>query len=170
LLDLGKGEEAAVEAHKALQILDTAKVLNDRPLAEAALAKALLTLHKPAEARKASEAASTVLGSRIATETKLIVEIAMATVLAASDHPEDRMQAESIFRQVIDDAERVGFVSEEFDARLGLAELELSSGSTASARTQLTALEKEAARRGWVTVARKAAADLNGIGSIPTRA
>jgi eukaryotic-like serine/threonine-protein kinase len=170
LLDLGKGEEAAVEAHKALQILDTAKVLNDRPLAEAALAKALLTLHKPAEARKASEAASAVLGSRIATETKLIVEIAMATVLAASDHPEDRMQAESIFRQVIDDAERVGFVSEEFDARLGLAELELSSGSTASARTQLTTLEKEAARRGWATVARKAAADLNGIGSIPTRA
>jgi len=123
LLDLGKGEEAAAEAHKALQILDTAKVLNDRPLAEAALAKALLTQHKPVEARKASEAASAVLGSRIAIETKLIVEIAMATVLAASDHPEDRMQAESIFRQVIDNATKIGFLSEEFDARLGLADL-----------------------------------------------
>ena len=94
----------------------------------------------------------------------------MARVLAASDHHGERKQAEDGFRRAIEDAERVGFVSEEFDARLGLAELELSSGSAASARTQLTALEKEAARRGWVTVARKAGADLNGIGSIPTRA
>jgi len=160
LLDLGKGEEATAEAQKALQILDTARMVNDKPLAEAALATALLAQHNLVEAQKASEAASTVLGSRIAIETKLIVEIAVARVLAASDHHGERKQAEGGFRRAIEDAERVGYVSEEFDARLGLADLELSLGNTATARGQLLALNNDATGRGWLTVARKAAADL----------
>jgi DNA-binding winged helix-turn-helix (wHTH) protein/tetratricopeptide (TPR) repeat protein len=169
LLDLGKADEAATEARKALQILNTAKIVNDQPLAQAVLAKALLAQRKPIEARKASDEASGALRNRITIEAKLIVEIVMARVRAASEDAHDKKQAESLFHDAIDESRRIGFLSEEFDARLGLAELELSSGSTASARTQLTALEKEAARRGWVTVARKATADLNGIGSIPTR-
>lgn len=88
----------------------------------------------------------------------------MATVLAASDHPEDRTQAESIFRQVIDNAKKIGFLSEEFEARLGLADLELSLGNTATARGQLLALNKDATHRGWLTIARKAAADLKAVG------
>ena len=163
LLDLGKGEEAAAEAHKALQILDTAKVVNDQPLAEAALARALLTEHKLPEARKASDAASAALGSRSAIETKLIIEIAMARVQGASDNPDDRVEAEKAFRQATDDATKIGFLSEEFDARLGLAELEFSLGRTASARAHLMALDKDATRRGWLTVARKAAADLKAL-------
>jgi tetratricopeptide (TPR) repeat protein len=50
LLDLGKAEEAAAEVHRALRILDTAKVVNDQPLAESALARILLAQHRVAEA------------------------------------------------------------------------------------------------------------------------
>jgi DNA-binding winged helix-turn-helix (wHTH) protein/tetratricopeptide (TPR) repeat protein len=164
LLDLGKADEAATEARKALQILDAAKIVNDKPLAEAALAKALLAQHKPAEARKASEEASAALGNRITAEAKLIVEISMARARAASDRPEDRRQAETVFRQAIDDARKIGFLSEEFDARLGLAELEQSFGKAAIARTQLIALEKDARQRSWIVCADKAAADLKAIG------
>ena len=160
LLDLGKAEEAAAEARKALQILATANVVNDQPLAEAALARILLTQHKLVEARKASEEAAAALGSRSAIETRLVIEIAMARVRAASDNPQDRIEAEKEFRQASDDATRIGFLTEEFDARLGLAELELSLGKTASARAHLLALNKDATRRGWLTIARKAAGDL----------
>jgi hypothetical protein len=85
-------------------------------------------------------------------------------VRAASDHPVDREQAERIFHQAIDEARRIGFVSEEFDARLGLAELEYSSGKTANSREQLTALHKEATQRGWLFFANKAAAVLKTLG------
>jgi eukaryotic-like serine/threonine-protein kinase len=164
LLDLGKAEEAAAEARKALGILDAAKGVNDQPLAEAALARALLAQHKRAEAREASDAASASLGNRIMTETKLTIEITMARVRTASDDRGDEKQAESIFREVIDEAKRIGFLSEEFDARLGLAKLEYSLGKNASARAQLMALDKEASMRGWLSFARKAAADLKAVG------
>jgi eukaryotic-like serine/threonine-protein kinase len=164
LLDLGKSEEAAAEAYKALQILDSVKVMSDQPLAEAALARALLTQHKLAEARKASEAASAGLGGRNAVETRLIIEIAIARVRAASDSPQDRIEAEKALSQASDDATKIGFIGEEFDARLGLAELELSAGRTASARDQLMSLDRDATRQGWLTIARKAAADLKALG------
>jgi len=160
LLDLGKSDEAAAEAHKALQILDAAKVVNDQPLAKAALARALLSQHKLAEAREASEAAAAALGSRSAVETKLIVEITRAWVRAASDGQQGRIEAEKAFSQTADQATKFGFISEEFDARLGLAELELSLGKAARARAQLVPLHTDATRRGWLTIARKAAADL----------
>jgi tetratricopeptide (TPR) repeat protein/TolB-like protein len=165
LLDLGKAEEAAAEAQKALRILNNTKVMNDQPVAESALARILVAQHKLAEARTASEAASAALGTRMTSEAKLTIEITTARVLAASDRPEDREQAEKIFRQAIDEARRIGFVSEEFDARLGLAELEYSSGKTASSREQLRALHKDATQRGWLLFASKAAADLKALGS-----
>jgi tetratricopeptide (TPR) repeat protein len=167
LLDLGKADEAATEASKALQILHAAKVMNDQPLAEAALAKALLAQHKPTEARRASEEASAALGNRITTEAKLIVKIVMARVRAGSDDTLNRKQAESLFHDAINESRRVGFLSEELDARLGSAELDLSLRNVASARAKLAALEQDATRRGWLTVARKAAADLSSIGSGP---
>jgi DNA-binding winged helix-turn-helix (wHTH) protein/tetratricopeptide (TPR) repeat protein/TolB-like protein len=165
LLDLGKNEEAAAEARKALRILDQSGVVNDQPLAEAALAKVLLAQHNRSQAQKASDAASTALGRRVTMETKLIVEIQKARVLAASDRAEDGKNAEFLFRNAIDESRRIGLLSEEFDARLGLAELEHSLGKTASAQTKLMALEKEATQRGWRSFAHKAAADLKPTGS-----
>ena len=164
LLDLGQAGEADAEAHRALRILDTAKVVNDQPLAQAALARILLSQHKIAEARKASEAAAAALGIRVTSEAKLTIENMTARVHAASDRPQDRQQAERIFRQVIDDSTRLGYLGEEFDARLGLAELEYSLGKKANSRERLTALQKQAAQRGWLSFASKAAAELKTLG------
>jgi tetratricopeptide (TPR) repeat protein/DNA-binding winged helix-turn-helix (wHTH) protein len=165
LLDLGKNEEAAAEAHKALQILDQSGVVNDQPLAEATLAKVLLAQHNRTEAKKASVAASTALGRRITMETKLIVEIQKARVLAASDRAEDRKEAEDLFREAIDESRRIGLLSEELDARLGSAELDLSLGHIASAKAKLETLQTDASGRGWLTIARKAATDLSSLES-----
>jgi tetratricopeptide (TPR) repeat protein len=167
LLDLGKDEEAAAEAHKALQILDQSGVINDQPLAEAALAKVLLAQHNRPGALKASEAASTALGRRITLETKLILKIQKARILAASAHAEERKQAELLFHETIDESRRIGLLSGEFEARLALSELDLSLGHIASARAKFETLQKEAAGKGWLTVARKAAADLTFLASAP---
>lgn len=164
LLDLGKADEAASEARKALQILNNANVVNYRPLAEAALANALLAEHKMADARNLSEDVTAALGKRITTETKLIVQIAAARVFTASDDATDKRQAENLFHDAITESTRSGFLGEEFEARLGSAELDLASGAVQVGRTKLTALEKDAKRRGWLTIARKAAADLNSAG------
>jgi len=56
------------------------------------------------------------------------------------------------------EAQSLGFVAFEFDARLALAELEKNSQHNTLARTELTSLENTARAKGFDLVARKAAA------------
>src|SRR5579872_27401 len=167
LLDLGKNEEAASEAYKALHILDQSGVVSDQPLAQATLAKVLLAQHHLTEARKASDAASTALGRRVTMEINLIMEIQKARILASSDRAEDRNEAERLVRDAEDQSERIGFLSEAWDARLVSAELDLSLGHHSSATTKLEALQKDALAKGWQTFAHKAAKGLSSAASTP---
>ena len=50
-----------------------------------------------------------------------------------------------------------GFLADEFETRLALAEIELKSGRAASGHAQLTAIKHDAQARGLGLVARKAA-------------
>ena len=60
-------------------------------------------------------------------------------------------------------ANRLGFVSYEFEPRLALAEIEVTSGDRATGKTHLEALQKEAADRGFGLIALKAAGDLKNL-------
>jgi hypothetical protein len=56
------------------------------------------------------------------------------------------------------EAQSLGFVAFDLDARLALAELEKNSQHSALARNELTSLENTARAKGFELVARKAAA------------
>ena len=82
-------------------------------------------------------------------------DVAFARVLLSSDHPERaKVQVDRALR----DARAHGFVGIEFDAMLVTANLEKRSGHGAIAREQLASLEHAAREKGFMLVARKAAA------------
>lgn len=56
------------------------------------------------------------------------------------------------------EAIRFGFVSQQFEARLNLGEIEMKSGQIAAGRARLEALGKEAWTKGFLLIARNAAA------------
>jgi tetratricopeptide (TPR) repeat protein len=162
LLDMGRAEDAAISAQKAIDSLGKAK-LGDRAGAEAVLAQALLAQGKLADARRASEEASFALGSRITAESNLFVATVAARVRAASSNPVDRAEGAKSLQKIVTKAKQVGFVPEEFEARLALAETEIASGDTATGRALLQALQKDASRRGFNLLARKSAAITNSV-------
>lgn len=55
-------------------------------------------------------------------------------------------------------ADMKGFLDFEFEARLALGEIELASGQVAAGRARLETLEKEATAKGFLLIARQAAA------------
>jgi hypothetical protein len=59
------------------------------------------------------------------------------------------------------DATKLGYIGYQFDARLALGELEIKSGNSAAARASLSALEKEARDKGYLSIARQAAEGLS---------
>jgi hypothetical protein len=81
--------------------------------------------------------------------------VASARVLLASDHPE---RAKMPVDRALRDARVHGFVGIEFDAMLATADLEKRSGHGGIAREQLASLERAAREKGFMLVARKAAA------------
>ena len=59
---------------------------------------------------------------------------------------------------VLAEAEKIGYAPGRFEARLALGEIEMKSGKTAAGRARLEQLEKDATAKGFLLIARKAAA------------
>jgi len=78
-----------------------------------------------------------------------------ARVLLASEHPE---LSKPRLQQILREARAHSFAGMELEALLTSAELEKRSGHAALAREQLASLENAARGKGFVLVARKAAA------------
>jgi eukaryotic-like serine/threonine-protein kinase len=74
-------------------------------------------------------------------------------------------QAKKELESAVGQARKYGFVPQEFNARLALAATEWKSGEKASARTHLASLKEDATAKGFLLVARKAAAAEKGMGA-----
>jgi hypothetical protein len=59
---------------------------------------------------------------------------------------------------VVTEAEQMHLIDRELEARLGLGEIELTSGKAAAGQKRLTDLGKQAAEKGFGLIVRKAAA------------
>jgi tetratricopeptide (TPR) repeat protein len=159
LLEMGRTDEAVVQARKAVTTLTRAGLMNDLSDAEAVLAEALLAQGNLPESRKASAQAGANLGARSTFESKLYTEIAVGRVLAASKNPIERIEADKQLSRVINDANRAGLIPVEFEARLAHLKL-VAEANLENAHSELRALEKDASARGWVSIAHKAASEL----------
>ncbi len=66
--------------------------------------------------------------------------------------------AATSLRQIVSDARRTGFVPQELETRLALCEAVNKSGNRDAARALFLSLERDAKAKGFLVIARKAAA------------
>jgi tetratricopeptide (TPR) repeat protein len=128
---------------------------DDELLAAIGLAEALLAQGKQAAAQREIEGARELAGKCQNLLDRVQYDVASARVLLASDHPE---RAKVVVDRALGDARGHGLVGIEFDAMLVTADWEKRSGRAAIAREELASLERAAREKGFMLVARKAAA------------
>ena len=129
---------------------------DDEIAAHALTARGLLKAGKAGDARKELDAGRALAAK---TQNRLVgmdFAIADARVLAASGKAGE---ANRILLGVIADARNTGLVRYELEARLAAGEIGLKSGAAAEARKNLNAVAKDASAKGYVLIARKAAAN-----------
>jgi hypothetical protein len=83
------------------------------------------------------------------------VAIVSARIIAQGHDP---AEAEKRLKLLLDESTLAGLVGYQFEVRLALAEIEMNSGQTTAGHVRLVELEKDARSRGFLLVARKAAA------------
>ena len=162
LAELDLAENQPVEAEKlardAASRFASTKSFEGESSSNATLARSLLAQQEIHEARVVADKAAANLGKIKGLQPHFDVLIAVAQV------PWDSVKPTSGTKQlesVIAEARKLKFAGYEFRARLELGRLELKSGRTEHARSLLTQIETDARAKGFILVARQAAAGLN---------
>jgi hypothetical protein len=128
------------------------------------LSQALLREGGLVEAGRAIEKSVSYLSKCSDREAEMTVAIAAARVAAASGSM-SREDAARALQQIVTKANHLGFVPYELEPQLALAEIELTFGDGANARSHLEAVQKEALNHGFGLIALKAAGDLKNLES-----
>jgi serine/threonine protein kinase/tetratricopeptide (TPR) repeat protein len=154
-IEEGRGAEAEALIQDAVKVFRAAKLSVDEITAHTMLARSLLAIGKKSDALKELESSRSLAAK---TQNRLVAldfAITEARVLAALGRA---AEANKVLTPALADARARGLVRYEFEARLAAAEIELKSDATAEAVKNLRAIEKDAAAKGYVLVARKAGA------------
>jgi DNA-binding winged helix-turn-helix (wHTH) protein/tetratricopeptide (TPR) repeat protein len=149
--DLAKAKQQIAES---LDYLHQHKDANDEINAQCLLAEIALRESSITEARQAIDAARGLLRKSEGWVERFIFEITNARVLAASGKPNE---ARKILRAQLAEATQHHYVHYGLEARLALCEVEART-DPAAARLHGKILEKEARRKGFGMIARKAQA------------
>lgn len=155
----GKPAQANLSAVRAaLEEFQKEKSIDGQIFAHIVLADILLAQRKLPEARQEVETGEAIASKSQNLATHLNLEVTAGRVRAALGNPG---QARTGLENALAKANRAGYVSFQFQARLALDKIEMQSGNTEAGRAQLTSLEKEARTKGFLLIARKAAASLH---------
>jgi tetratricopeptide (TPR) repeat protein len=160
LLDQNEPSKADQVATQALEVFTKARSAYEEVIAHVVLSESLFKENRLPEARQHNETAIAMAKKSTFRVLELAAEIINAQIQASSPNQSDRDQALKSLRSLVPEAHNAGFPSAESEARLALAETELSYGEKSSAVAELSRLQKDAAARGWQLTERKAAADL----------
>jgi tetratricopeptide (TPR) repeat protein len=165
-LQEGRFRDAYRQAEVAAALSRTDVRPDDEAVAYATIALAALGEGHLQDARDAAEKAEKLLKKedRLA---DLTVRIAAGRVRAATLMPANVAMAVERLETVRREALTTGAAGLEFDARLALGEIEISSGRIANGRARLAALEQDARARGFGLVAGKARAGVKAQGKAP---
>ena len=126
----------------------------DEIAADAVLARALLAMGRPSDAQKEIDAGKDLLTKSLDLETHFQLGIATSRVEAALGK---NASAATELESVLADASKHKYLGYQLEARLALGEIEIGSGKIAAGHAHLTALQKDAAAKGFLLIARKAA-------------
>jgi len=153
-LDLGDPKKASQLARQAAVQTGVGGEQDTRVRALALLAEALLRQGVQAPARQAAGQAREMMGAG-RRELRLAVAPALARVDAAGGAAEKATEG---LEQALGEAEQTGFVQAALEIRLALGQIQLAHGEPAAGRATLQLLQRDAASRGYLTLARAAAA------------
>jgi eukaryotic-like serine/threonine-protein kinase len=153
--DIELGHAANVEApcRAAITEFQSEGDTQDEINVRAVLIRALLAQGKIEDARAEAEAAKTLALKSQNADSRLGLAAAVGRLQAAVGDP---AAAEKLLQDALAEAARLGFVNHQFELRLALGEIEMKSGKTAAGRARLTALQKDAAAKGFNLIAEKA--------------
>ena len=163
-LSLEQGHDAAeteAVAKRTIEDFRNAKASEDEAEGWNLLARALFAERRFDEAKQGSREALSLSQKMHNLQLRMESAILAARVEGLTSAPTSNLAARTASTQLaslISEARKAGYVGEELDARLAVAEIEMKSGATASARSHLIALEKDARAKGFGLVAQKAAA------------
>src|SRR6266700_1924305 len=153
-LERGQPAETETRIHEAREEFRKEKQIDDEMLADTVLARAFLAGHKYAEGQKEIEAGKGFVAKSQNRANQFQLGIAAAELQAARGGIE---QARQSLLAILGEANRTGFLEYKLKARLALGEIETGSGKVAAGHARLNALQKDAAAKGFVLIARKAA-------------
>ena len=155
-VDEGRAQAAEAPARDALAVFQRFQATDGEASAHALLARVAAALGHGAEAGREAAQARTLAAKSQNRNHRLGVEITCARALGALADG-DRPAAVESLRRAQAEAARGGVLPLVFEARLALGEIE-ARASPATARTHLRQLQKDAAAKGFVRVADRAAA------------
>lgn len=127
-------------------------------------AGALMQLGRLDEARAIAVRVRTLAGDSEDRDLSLVAAPELARIEAAGGSVEDLKRALSSLSQAAEEAHRRGFVASELEARLASGEIDARQARPAST-SSLQALQKEAEKRGYLRLARRAGKAMAEAGS-----
>ena len=161
-VEAGHSRDAEATVREAREVFRKQKLIEDEIWATAVLARALLADGRSADAGRELDSA-TAQGAKIQNEeVRLKIALAASLVRAALGRPTDQAAASNSLEATLAQARKHDFVGYELEARLALGKIEMSSSLTTAGRTRLTTLKKDARAKGFLLIARKAAAAAKG--------
>ncbi|MGA9352878.1 MAG: tetratricopeptide repeat protein [Terriglobales bacterium] len=157
-LEDGHPEEALSAARNAVADFHTRNQADYEAAAHTLTARCLLQSGKLAEAKAEIQQAEKLVKTddHVA---HLPVAIDSARIVGASG---DLEAARRLLTEALSEATKANLLFFQYDARLALGELDFKSGNVTAGRARLTTLEQNARSKGFLLIARKAAAALKG--------
>jgi tetratricopeptide (TPR) repeat protein len=155
LTEEGRLAEAEEVAHKAVDAFRSGKDSEREASAHLALADIYVAQRKVVSAQEELKQALSLAGNPVNREARFDSAIMAARVDAAAGDFEKALRKLDV---IWSEAVRYGYVSYQLDVRLARGEIEIKAGQNAKGQDHLTALAKDSAAKGFVLVARKAAA------------
>jgi len=155
-LDIEEGCPANAEkrARKAIDEYEIEHAADAEALARVVLARSLLAQDLPGKAQETISRATALAGLSQAHTVRFSVGIISSRIRATLGRP---AEARTALEATLAEAKENGFVRYQLEARLALGEIELKAANPTVGRAGLTALEKDAAAKGFHLIARRAA-------------
>jgi DNA-binding winged helix-turn-helix (wHTH) protein/tetratricopeptide (TPR) repeat protein/TolB-like protein len=147
--------DAEASLRRVVQVFHDANQANNEALSTALLARCLLMQGRSGEALKAIEYAVEI-STRADRNVRLFVKVREARIQFAAEPGRNETRAANELTKAIAEAREFHYFSVELEGRLALGEVEIQSGAITRGRAHLQAVEKDASRRGFVLLARKA--------------
>jgi DNA-binding winged helix-turn-helix (wHTH) protein/tetratricopeptide (TPR) repeat protein len=153
-IEEGHADDAEKTARETVSEFRSQQQADDELIAATILIEALLAQNKAADAKAVADTETEVA----AKDQNRTVSLKFAIVAARATGASGKLdEAKSSLATLLRDEKKQGFLADEFETRLALAEIELKLGHSRSGLTQLTALQHDAQAHGLGLVARKAA-------------